>query len=212
MKNGIVVEQYKFVYWYIPKVGCTSMKAFCAELEGLKWDHLPLNEIHNLPLKYIDPKKASEYSDYKHFFLMRNPKARLISLYNSQLFADLRTNNHFENGVSRVVFKKHMNRFWGDMTFQDFVYAITSIHPEQADPHFKPQVYLLPNVELHGFTLGFVKNKPDYLLGWLGVDANIKIPHLHSTQKGDCYIDDQANKKIEEYYKDDSQWLPELIS
>jgi hypothetical protein len=38
MNNGIVLHKLKMVYWYIPKVACTTLKIHFADLCGLPYD------------------------------------------------------------------------------------------------------------------------------------------------------------------------------
>jgi len=81
IENCILLERFKAIYVFIPKVACTSIKTVFAELIGLEYE----GSIHDAPFTKI-PKSAlkNEYKDYFKFGFVRNPWDRLASCYVSR--------------------------------------------------------------------------------------------------------------------------------
>lgn len=148
LKNGIVIDKLKCVYWYIPKNACTSFKTFFGRIVGADFDpntRNPERNAHGIEFKMIYPSEAARYSGYLHFAVVRDPLRRLYSLYRNKIHPDKRNTAHCENGVEKYVFGRWKNRFWGDMEFWEFAEAIAEIPTQDADPHFAPQYLLLSN-------------------------------------------------------------------
>ncbi len=136
----IALHRYKVIYFPVPKVACSSLIKFCANLLGIKEG--PNTNIHEIYFPSIKLENISKYEDYCKFGFVRNPWDRLVSCYSNKIKndADL-TNKHYVNGVSRG-FSKY-GSFKAGMPFEDFVAIIKDWPDETSDPHFRSQYTFL---------------------------------------------------------------------
>ncbi len=141
----IVVDKYRAIYFLIPKVACSSLKAFCADLLNINIPekHTP----HKIKFPYLSKADISNYQNYFKFCFVRNPWDRVVSCYRSKIKTkeDLTYNKEdIVNGVYRNFIKYGL--FRADMPFDEFVQAIASIPDADADPHFASQYTFVTGV------------------------------------------------------------------
>ena len=89
MPQGIVCHPYKFIYFPVPKVACSSMKLLIAQLCGLEPKPCP----HTIDFEFVSSKHLNNYSDYCCFTVVRNPWDRLVSCYQDKIHHFSETNN-----------------------------------------------------------------------------------------------------------------------
>jgi len=134
---GIIIEGTKTVYWPIPKNGCTTMKAYLCQVFGLGNQ----KNVHTAPF----PKTPTPMKGYRNFAIVRNPYARLYSLWKNKISPERVKHPKFkENQVDPNVFKRWPDLFRANMSFEEFVDAVLSIPPQEADHHFSPQSLQIP--------------------------------------------------------------------
>lgn len=136
IEANIVLHNYHAIYFYIPKVACSSIKSVCFDLLH---PGKATNNIHNFDYPCVKRNGiAHNYNNYFKFAFVRNPWDRLVSCYRNKIRTDNKYNdNEFTNGV----FNKLLvyNLFWAGMTFEDFVDAVCKIPDQHANPHFRSQ-------------------------------------------------------------------------
>ena len=142
MHQNIVLEAYKAIYFFIPKVACTSIKKVISDiLELPPYDpSRPDSYIHRRNFPYIRKDRIhSQCRAYFKFCFVRNPYDRIVSCYSNKISPDKNRNNEwFSNGVARI-FKRYKGLFWGGMHFDDFLTSVAEIDDDRADPHFRSQ-------------------------------------------------------------------------
>lgn len=146
MANGIVIEDRRLVYWFVPKAACTSVKRLIAEHLGMRIPDKK-GEIHTLPFKRALMSEAAGMKEYTHFTVVRHPMARLLSLYNNKIFRDKRNTALVRDGVTAPIFAPYGGKFHADMSFPDFVRAIVSVL-DKPNIHFQRQSEIVPDVNM----------------------------------------------------------------
>jgi hypothetical protein len=130
MNNGIVLHKLKMVYWYIPKVACTTLKIHFADLCGLPYDKSDPISVHDYCWNQWE-KVSEPIPGYGNFALIRNPFYKIESLYIDKIFYN----------YSELVFGR-FGGFYPKMPFKNFLFKIMSI--ENPDIHFERQSNLIP--------------------------------------------------------------------
>lgn len=146
--RNILLNPFQAIYFFLPKVGCSSLKAYIANiLEMEKDEHFPnKTTIHDRTL-YPFPfaselELAHEYADYFKFSFVRNPWSRLFSCYQSKIRPAYFSDKYFTKGLPMTL-KFREDLFWGGMTFPEFVNAVCATPDWEADTHFQSQYYQL---------------------------------------------------------------------
>ncbi|MBX2848579.1 MAG: sulfotransferase family protein [Acidiferrobacterales bacterium] len=134
--EAVVNDQYRYIMFYSPKSGCSSMrKLFLAlHLEELSEEQKSeLVDFHNLSV--IFPYKMDrDYSDYYKFTVSRNPYSRIVSAYFDQYV--YQKNSGIEGMYERVSPKN------GEPTnFIEFLEYLATVPDRFRDSHFKTQSY-----------------------------------------------------------------------
>lgn len=141
--NGLILDKWKLIYWFIPKNASSSWKVFFGRHYGyeLGSPHFFMNRLPK-----IRRDQAENYHEYIHFAIVRNPYDRLYSAYKSKIFPDGRTVNKVKNGINVNVFGD-IPGIRADMSYPEFVRVLTRIPPHRAERHWAPQHLHLPEWE-----------------------------------------------------------------
>jgi hypothetical protein len=199
-ENNIVLHRYKVVYFTIPKVASSSLKKVCREL--LSENEENNYSVHKFSFPFATKDEIYEnYQDYFKFAFVRDPWDRLVSCYFNKI--------HSKNeGVANTL--KRYHKFWGGMTFEDFVKNVCEIEDRDANNHFKPQhLFLTDNKE---------RWLPDFVGKLENIDKNLQYIHqktgipefnLHKSNKNNDrsnyhnYYDQELREIVEKKYKKD---------
>lgn len=127
---GIVLHKRKMVYWYLPKVACTTLKTYFANELGLVIPYKNGTEmdIHGQDIGFVLTDTIID--DYYNFALVRNPYDRVMSLYSQKIYKE----------VDRKVFPDE-DIFYVGMPFNLFLERIAKIKDKER--HYKPQSEML---------------------------------------------------------------------
>lgn len=177
----IIAPSYRVIYVVLPKCACTTIKAHLCNLDPilpLKFDDTMkcLDGLFRSVTKNVSTRALYEdYRDYTIFTFVRNPTARLISLYRDKVVKNIYP------PFSKFGIEK-------EMEFEDFVKTICAVPDSRADPHFRSQYsYISYKGKLLPNFLGTVENIDHglpYLLSTFKPDA-IEGPLLHYNRKRD---------------------------
>lgn len=132
MSNGIIWNEKKLIYLFIPKNGCTSLKKVFADGQGLTY-HTP----HDAAFQKCTPAMARAMEGYHTFAVVRNPMARLVSLYRDKIRPGYRGWG-FRAGVEEFVLAPY-GIFHKEMSFPEFANRCLDISLANANEHWKPQ-------------------------------------------------------------------------
>lgn len=144
---NILLGEYRAIYFFLPKVACSSLKHFMAKLLDLD----PSSDVHDLPFPSV-PKpllRSPLYADFYKFVIVRNPWDRLVSCYCNKIGPPEVTNQSLEKGVAREFLRsgfRGKGNFWGGMSFSDFVDSVSRIDDRHAESHFRSQSFGLDDM------------------------------------------------------------------
>lgn len=128
---GIIIEQYKSVYWYLPKTSCTALKTYFAGVMGLTIPYRDGTEmdIHGQDIGFQFTDKVLD--GYYNFAYVRNPYDRLMSCYSQKIYKK----------VDRKVFPLEQ-LFYAGMDFDLWIETI--LHIDRKERHYAIHSDFLP--------------------------------------------------------------------
>lgn len=208
--KNIALHKYKALYFYIPKVACSSLKVVYSDLIGNQPPDksAPWKLPHKRHYPYVKRKDIVKYENYFKFAFVRNPWDRLVSCYHNKI-ADtpLVTNQRLVSGIPRS-FLMYMGRFKHQMSFDEFVKVVCDIPDEKSDDHFKPQCsFLSVNGKLVTDYVGrfeTLQADVDYVHSVIGI-TGVTIPHMLQSKRKQYreYYNDTTRKLIAKRYEED---------
>jgi Sulfotransferase family len=207
--NNILLEKRKAIYFYIPKVACSSLKFTCAQILNMEAGAGDVvEEIHKIDFPFVKKYQVlSRYRDYFRFAFVRNPWDRLVSCYKDKInFGPGHVYNHYKNPFLKYLDEQGL--FKQDMSFEDFVKVVSQIPDEDAEGHIRSQHKYLEDergdnlVEFVGKFENLHRDM-DYLINRLGV--NLATPHLRKTPHKPYweYYNNNTIQLVQERYKED---------
>lgn len=168
MKIATYSDQYKFIYYSVPKVACTTIKTCIAKLENIETENLGVHQ-KNAAIKRLTIKgsNANRYKDYYRFSFVRNPWDRLFSCYKNKVYDPPRffpksNPYHNEKGEFKDFIRRYGNLNFRNMQFEDFINFVVKTPDYLCDPHFLPQHYFFETEKLN-FLGRFENFQPDML-------------------------------------------------
>jgi len=126
--KAIVVPELKLCFVPTPNVANRSMKLAIASHIGLQWQ----GDIHHAPWQFT-ALALMRNNDYFRFGFVRNPLDRLLSCYAQKIVYYER-----ELGMPSLLWR-YGDSFNKDMSFAEFVVAVSRIPDRISDIHFRSQ-------------------------------------------------------------------------
>lgn len=204
----IALHDYRAIYFPIPKVANSSLKAVCHDLLGDTVDEkfiLPgwkpsafrnKDSIRDLKKKgvLIERYDLQDYGDYWKFAFVRNPWDRLVSCYKQKIREPDYTGKAFKDGVAHSLLKHKV--FRAGMSFSDFVGEVAKIPDERTDKHLRSQHTFITD-KSKSFIVDYIGRMEDIEEGFRFVcrkigATEVELPHLLKTDR----------KPYQEYYDD----------
>jgi len=218
----IISPEKRFVYTFIPKVACSSLKMALASQFGVNVDisaearqdvfsDLQSFEAMHAANWPIAPKHAmltAQSWDYLKFAIVRNPWDRLVSCYKNKILASGDTNDFYENGVHRMLVKNYGDLFFSDMTFEQFAEAVCMIPDKFAEDHFRSQhTFISHRGKVFVDHIGKLENierEWEYLCANINIKNELQNINVssNSTSYKDYYTDDLRDRVAIRYSKD----------
>lgn len=210
--GNIVMHEYKAIYFYIPKVACSSIKLAVADLIGVPSPD-PTNKFaypHKRNYPFVKRDALEKYNDYFKFSFVRNPWDRVLSCYRNKIVGV--REGKFGKQELPVFLKYDSRRFSLDMSFEEFVEVLMEVPDSTADPHYRSQytfiedpqgkdiVDFLGHFENLDHDLEVVSNKLDI--------PPIILPHTMKSPRERAYRDyynPKTKELIAERYEKDIQ-------
>lgn len=190
--------QHNLVYIRIPKSASTSVSLLM--LSGIYDDisRLDAREINFLIDANLKPKLSPAEEASTFFTIVRNPFARIVSVYRS----------YFEGKQDHFLYEDYLfGSFQKAISFPEFVRRLSLIPDRLKDQHLKPQHLFLQYYErrkLRNITV-LKLEEPDSISNFLN-QYNLSIPHLNksnSTSDFRSYYDEETARLVAEIYKMD---------
>jgi hypothetical protein len=180
-------------YIRIPKSASTSMSKEFLEKKYAALRHRTVTEKQ---LNFLtDLNLETEINAQPYFTIVRNPFARLVSVYR----------DFFENPAHYIYRDYLFGILTQEITFPTFVDRISRIPDRLKDQHLKPQhlflkFYQQKNVDVKVFKLEEPESLNNFLHGY-----EMKLQHVNTSGSYDytSYYDRHTLKKAFEIYQDD---------
>lgn len=207
--QNILLEDYRAIYIPIPKVACSTVKKFCADLLSMPIpSHDLAEEIHLLDFPCVKKYKIKDdYSDYFKFSFVRNPWSRLVSCYNDKINYDSgHVYERYENPF--IEYLKEKKVFSEGMTFERFVEVICDISDDMAEAHFRSQHLYLTDESgniLVDFIGRFEQLDNDFKFISEKLKVRIDLPHIRRGKPRNYkdYYTTRAARMVERRYERD---------
>lgn len=147
--SNILLENYKAIYFSIPKVASRTLREKCADILGLEGE-----TPYSISFPYATEFELNnKYSDFFKFGFVRNPWDRLASVYLGKFQKGIELNRPFykakayhflENFKVNTSSLSKYPILVKDMTFEQFIEALCKIPDEYLDKHLRSQHTFLP--------------------------------------------------------------------
>jgi hypothetical protein len=185
----------RFVYAYVPKAACTSLKLWMATVEGLvpPGSTQVMGGVHSLlkpqaALGSLPPHEAEAILRDRAWFkftFVRHPLARLVSAYLDKVVPAKATAAR----LIRCYQIQDPNAAWWQrllarvridaqrsLTFRELVKQLACERPEELDEHFRPQSLLLGGLPLD-FVGRVERIDEDFAFVQRRLDTNVPLAH-----------------------------------
>jgi hypothetical protein len=198
----IVSHEYKFIYFPIPKSGCSSVKKMLSEIMGIPGDSNAKEHgawyYHYRKFPFVLKGQISkEFVEYFKFSFVRNPYDRLVSCYVQWV----------KNGLNPSL--DPYGVFYSGMPFKEFVKEVCKIPDSIAEGHFRSQYSYL--IDRKGrFLPDFVGKIENFENDFLFVSnranlPSVEIAHSNKTNHENYrrFYDEETVLWVKERYKND---------
>jgi len=218
---GIKYDNPNFIYFSIPKTGCTSVKWSIANFFDINVD--PKKGIHSTKLNSIEVLSKRDLPTHFKFAFVRNPWDRVVSLYNDKIckyYDKICKKYNYDNNfitkkkIIRQDFDdpyfglKYTDVFYAGMSFKEFVKKICSISDDDANKHFKSQYTFIydKNGDIAVDFLGRFENFEkdfNYISSKISNDFVMFHKNISKHEHYRAYYDEVTQKMVEERYEKD---------
>jgi chondroitin 4-sulfotransferase 11 len=202
--QAIISHTHKYIYFYIPKVACSTIRKMLANFEGIPWYHA-WDKNNKTDFKYIKTESAHTFPYFK-FAFVRNPWDRLVSCYFDKVVESRSKSDNvaIKDGVFRGFLR--YNKDFKNMKFLEFVDLVSNLNDNESNGHFRSQYTFINNADFIG-RFEDLHNDLNKLRKKLGID--IQEEHLmkssHKNYKD--YYNNKSIDMIKERYKEDIKFF-----
>ena len=141
LPKPIVCYEPKYVYYQIPKVACSTIKAQLAIGEGRD---IVNGDPHDTPYRFITVDQAAsvEHKEFFKFAFIRNPIDRLYSCWKDKICERLDLKRPKSIEADRGQLSKSFSRYNGlyrNMPFEEFAEYVCQVPDSDSEDHFISQ-------------------------------------------------------------------------
>lgn len=201
-QGNVYIEEHSLVYFFVPKSACTTIKRTLADLIDVP----PEGNVHyGVDFDFIKKENWSiSSSELISFTVVREPLSRIYSCFKNKIKPKDFLHKRFTGGVANILLK--YDCFYGGMSFDSFVDAVSTIPDSESDPHFKSQTSIL---QYDGTIL------PEHILKFETLSTDWKdfcrkndiphrpLPHLMGSEKQSITVSKRCATKVYERYLSD---------
>jgi chondroitin 4-sulfotransferase 11 len=189
--QAIISHKHKYIYFYTPKVACTTIRNILAKFEGLEWHH-PW-DTKKTKFDYINSHNASKYAYFK-FAFVRNPWDRLVSCYFDKVVGvrSKPDNVAIKNGVFKGF--AGYNRDFKNMNFPEFAALVCSLDDLKSNGHFRSQYTFFDHKNIN-----FVGRFENLIDDVVKLQNKLKMPNIkekHLMKSKHAHYKDYFNDKL----------------
>lgn len=210
-QGNIALHEYEALYFFIPKVACSSVKLAVADLINIPSPDPENTQAfpHKRNYPYVKRNDVlKKYNSYFRFAFVRNPWDRLFSGYQNKIVGV--RSGRFGGGVLPRFLNKDSKKFHLEMSFNEFVEVVSELPDQQADYHYRSQHTFLEDVDqnlLVNFIGKFETLSEDLERVRQEIHApKLVLPHVMKTERQKIYrdyYDARSRFLVENRYKRD---------
>lgn len=217
----LVNDKFKFVFTYIPKVGCTTWKSILRHKGAVHNDIGRLNRLS----KYTDKEREKILRSYKKVMFVRDPLVRLLSAYLSKFRVRGHIRQVWDSKFGKDIIRLYRNSSKSvmmqrasqpratspDIRLDEFVQYILELgnttEMTGLTDHWLPQSVVSHVCHVRYDFIGkheHLDSEAPFLLQWLG--THLKFPKVHQS-KSESLLKMEYSKvsrelilKLPEYY------------
>jgi len=216
--NCILMTEYKFRFFYIPKVACSGWKAVLRRKLGYEnWKNLEIAHDRlnsSSGLKFAEPKEAIE-SPLPAYAMVRHPATRVLSAYLDKICSD--EGNHLWTLVKKDIIEwlgkgDSLGEAKDAISFTDFLHWLSeSNSPYVENEHWLPQTSLcapISSLKIMGKFESFHEDSKRLMFA-MGCNfsfpsaAELGWPSNTSRQNVESFFTEEARRLIYALYKED---------
>lgn len=203
--KSIISHKHKYIYFYVPKVACTSIRNLLAIGDGLKWYHPWDKTQTKFEYIYLQDSNNKKYDNYFKFAFVRNPWDRLVSCYFDKVVGSrTRPDSIAIKNGEYIQFKKRYKKNFKTMTFPEFVCMVKDLDEKSSNGHFRSQ-HTFMNKEKLNFIGRFEQLQVDLNVVKKKFDLPNDVKHLLKSSHKDYkeYYDEKLKNIVAERFKKD---------
>ncbi|PKQ06457.1 MAG: hypothetical protein CVT72_06565 [Alphaproteobacteria bacterium HGW-Alphaproteobacteria-11] len=217
-----ILPQQGILYVSVPKVACTTLKVIFARLALGVADYVPERIHDNKMLPFCDPEEFGirnfpegvNDSGLKRFAFVRNPYTRVLSAYLDKFVSKPRERERLKAARARYLSELGFSA-GKEITFAEFVEAVSRQPRVEMDAHWRPQADLLalPTVK-YDFVGRLESFRADFLAleSFLGVDLQSLYVAKDGKKTGAAnrladYYTPEIKAQVDRIYADDFEFL-----
>jgi len=181
---NIISHKHKYIFTFVPKSGCVSLRRVIADIEGLPWE---FNIAPRTKFDQVPHAEFHKYPDYYKFTFVRNPWDRLVSCYADKVVKARKEKNPAitSNGGVYNGFAMYKDVDFRTMTFEQFVEFVAKTPDSNSNGHFISQHTFLKMDDLD-FVGYFESIQTDFNVVTDAVGLKRQaVPHLNRTDRED---------------------------
>jgi sulfotransferase famil protein len=142
MRDGMISEHLKLIYFPLPKSACTLFATFIALNSNTERAFDPQKQgVHQFRYreKELQLRNMALVRDHRYFMftVIRDPFSRLVSAYVDKLVKAIKAGKPWAT-----------DRKCGDHSFESMVETLCTMHDARIEKHFRPQAAFIRNIPM----------------------------------------------------------------
>lgn len=202
------IEKYNTLFIHIPRTGGTSVERLFGfeggfetydESKGMKQDHSTVSQVK--------PHLANQWDDLFKFSIVRNPWAKMVSMYLYRLNSPFYLKNNFEWE------NLHRARYGQNPSYEEWLETLpwTAGLPVRTLGCYNQLDYLMIDGKMQmDFVAKFENLKKDWPKIQKRMKCKLKLPHINKSKKSYDYRDfynDKTKKIVENRFEKDIEYF-----
>ncbi|XP_022092879.1 carbohydrate sulfotransferase 11-like [Acanthaster planci] len=198
--NVLVLDPYKLLFSFIPKVSSSSWKQVLGDLMV----RANASKLFTTLDKYSTEERDMRLETYKKAVFVREPINRLLSAWMSKFRDDPKDQERWEKYFGQKIVKRYrksppQSSKWLNITFMEFAQFVTDYGPsceiDTITNHFVPQNEICHPCHINYQFIGHFENlvvEGPYFLRWISADHLVSFPRFQPSAAGRSLKDELA--------------------
>ncbi|XP_038060357.1 carbohydrate sulfotransferase 14-like [Patiria miniata] len=204
----LVLDPYKLLFNFIPKVSCTTWKKLLGELMV----RANATEHFTTLNKYTTEERNWRLDTYKKAVFVREPLSRLLSAWMDKFRDNPKDKKRWEKYFGKQIVKRYRQGVhdasgrslrWLNVTFTEFSQFVARYGPQceidAISDHFVPQNEICNPCQLNYHFIGHFENlavEGPYFLRWISADHLVSFPRFHPSAASRSFKEEIARVPI----------------